>query len=176
MHCCSSTNTFLTELATARKNENSPHLMGNLNSAPWAPSVCISAACWWPGHLTCPGGNLLTSSLTLLMSPGLPKCQTAPAHCHDARRWPRLTKLLGHSWAQIQLENSTGAEVKHEGLKGEYVFKRHPQLLSGNYDFDSGFYLQNAQILVKELQDLQNSIILSTRESKIPKHQSGSNS
>lgn len=144
MHCCSSANTFLTELATARRNENSPHLMGNLISAPWAPSVCVSAACWWPGHLTCSGGHLLTSSVTLLMSPGLPRCHTAPAHCHCARGWPRLPELLGHSWAQIQLENSTGTEVKLAGLKGECVLNRHPQHLHGNYDFGSGFYLKSA--------------------------------
>lgn len=73
------------------------------------------------------------------MSPGQLGCQTPPARCHDALGWLRLTELLEHSCAQIQLENSSGAEVKHEGLKGEYVLNRHLHHLYGNYDFVTDF-------------------------------------
>lgn len=49
------------------------------------------------------------------------------------------------------MEKSSGAEVKHQGLKVEYVFNRHPQHLNGTFYFDSCIYLTSRRCRASKL-------------------------
>lgn len=115
-----------------------PRLHFSTNSAVW----------WWLGHVTCPGGTpahqlsrTFANAPRTAQLPGttttLPWCSVI-AEAHWAAK--TLTSL------DLNGKEQWGRGKKHQGLKVDYVFNRHPRHLNGTYYFDSCIYL-NLQTL-----------------------------